>query len=351
MSLVPRGWDAENGLPKYFPVLRSPCADGVARDEMQATVLVRIIPAGPASRPSVRAFLRTAARIREQRGFQRWQTFRAMDATGALLVLVDWDCADSLALAMGDGELQHVLAAAPGWGMQITAVEVLDPSFDRRLAGVETVATLLRLTGSGEPAVDAASRDCDLALQALAAPGSTRLYGARRSDGQTAVCRIDFDTEDGIWHFLESPLRKMWSAHAGQQREMETWALNLPRLEYRHLRAEEAAAAPRRARQESLSVQLSFQNDTGCAQVRLEGRVDSHGSALSEKFFQALISDGCQRLEVDVSGLTGISAEAVRMLTRAARSLKARGGHFVLVDNEERVRRVTRTRHLETSLR
>jgi anti-anti-sigma factor len=318
---------------------------------MQATVLVRIIPAEPVSRPAVRALLRTAARIREQRGFLRWQTFRAMDATGALLLLIDWDCADSLALAMGDGEIQHVLAAAAGWGMQVTSVETLNPSFDRLLAGVETVATLLRLTASAHAGVDAASRDCDLALQALAAPGSTRLYGARRADGQMAVCRIDFDTEDGIWHFLESPLRKMWSAHASQQREAETWALNLPRLEYRQASAAIPSASPTRPRQESLSVNLHFQSDTGCAQVRLEGRVDAHGSTLSEKFFQALISDGCQRLEVDVSGLTGISAEAVRMLTRAARALKARGGHFVLVDNEERVRRVTRTRHLETSLR
>lgn len=318
---------------------------------MQATVLVRIIPAGPVSRPAVRALLRTAARVREQRGFLRWQTFRAMDATGALLLLIDWDCAVSLALALGDGEIQHVLAATAGWGLPVATLEILNLSFDRQLTGVETVATLLRFTASHEATTDAANRDCDLALQALAAPGSTRLYGARSADSQKAVCRIDFDTEDGIWHFLESPLRKMWSAHAGQQRETETWALNLPRFEYRRPATENSAVTPPRARQESLSVQLQFQSDTGCAQVRLEGRVDSHGSTLSEKFFQALIGDGCRRLEVDVSGLTGISAEAVRMLTRAARSLKARGGHFVLVDNEERVRRVTRTRHLETSLR
>lgn len=318
---------------------------------MQATVLVRIIPAGPASRPAVRALLRTAVRVKEKRGFQRWQTFRAMDATGALLLLIDWDNADSLRLALEDGEIRQVLTSAANWGMRIASVDVLTPSFDRCLAGVETVATLLRFTASNEPAADAASRDCDLALQALAAPGSTRLYGARRRDGRLAVCRIDFDTEDGIWHFLESPLRKMWSAHAGQHREAETWALNLPRFEYRHPGKKDTAAQLAKNRQESLSVHLQFQPDTGCAQVRLEGRVDAHGSTLSEKFFQALISDGCQRLEVDVSGLSGISAEALRMLTRAARSLKARGGQFVLVDNEARVRRVTRTRHLETSLR
>jgi anti-anti-sigma factor len=250
-----------------------------------------------------------------------------------------------------DDEVRQVLASAADWGMRVTSLDVLTPSFDRCLAGVEAVATLLRFTASNEPTADAANRDCDLALQALAAPGSTRLYGARHADGRLAVCRIDFDTEDGIWHFLESPLRKMWSAHAGQQHEAETWALNLPRLEYRRPGTRDAVAHPARNRQDSLSVQLHVQPNTGCAQVRLEGRVDARGSTLSERFFQALISDGYQRLEVDVSGLTGISAEALRMLTRAARALKARGGQFVLVDNEARVRRVTRSRHLETSLR
>jgi anti-anti-sigma factor len=318
---------------------------------MQATVLVRIIPAEPVSRPAVRALLRTAARIREKRGFRRWQTFRAMDATGALLLLLDWDSAESFTQATADQEVQQVLDSAADWGIQVTSVDVLTPSFDRCLAGVDTVATLLRLTSSQHTQTDAAGRDCDLALQALAAPGSTRLYGARRLDGQAAVCRIDFDTEDGIWHFLESPLRKMWSAHAGQNRESETWALNLPRLEYRGKQIEDPSVPPSRTRHGTLSVQLQLQRETGCAHVRLEGRVDAHGSSLSEKFFQALIGDGCRRLEVDVSGLTGISAEAVRMLIRTARSLKARGGHFVLVDNEARVRRVTRSRHLETSVR
>ena len=318
---------------------------------MQVTVLVRITPVGPAPRPAMRSLLRVAQRVRVQRGFLRWQTFRAMDVSGALIFLIDWESSETLSAALHQCGIPELISAAEAWGMQVDPVEVLTPSFDRRFAGVETVATLLRLTHSTQPAEDASSRDCDLALQAMASPGSTRLYGARRTDGRTAVCRIDFDTEDGIWHFLESPLRKMWSAHAAQQREAETWALNLPRLEYRGATAE----APRRlvpgARQESLSVQLNLSLETGCAHVRLEGRVDSHCSTLSEKFFQALISDGCVRLEVDVSGLSSISAEAVGMLTRAARSLKARGGHFILVDNEERVRRVTRTRHLETSLR
>jgi hypothetical protein len=39
------------------------------------------------------------------------------------------------------------------------------------------------------------------------------------------------------------------------------------------------------------------------------------------------------------------------MLTRTARELKDSGGQFVLVDNEERVRRVTRSKHLQTSVR
>lgn len=318
---------------------------------MQVTVLVRMTPVNPAPRSALRAFLNMARRLRQRRGFHRLQTFKVMDATGDIVVLIDWDCADSLAVALHEESIYPLLADAAGWGVRIAAPEVLTPTFDRRLTGVETVATLLRLTATATPAEDAASRDCDLALQAMAAPGSTRLYGARRADGRTALCRIDFDTEDGIWHFLESPLRRTWSVHAGENHEAETWALNLPRLEYRRSAPDRPRQSQPATRQESLSVQLQVSTDTGCAYVRLEGRVGSHGSTLSEKFFQALINDGCQRMEVDVSGLTSMSAEAVGMLTRAARALKARGGHFVLVDNEERVKRVTRSRHLETSLR
>lgn len=274
-----------------------------------------------------------------------------MDATGAIIVLIDWDSADSLASALHEEGIETLLADTSRWSLHVAPPEVLGPTFDRRLTGVETLATLLRLTTCPHPTTDAGSRDCDLALQAMAAPGSTRLYGARRSDGRSALCRIDFDTEDGIWHFLESPLRRMWTRHAGEYDESETWALNLPRLEYRRALPEGPPLRAPVSRQESLSVQLQVSTETGCALVRLEGRVGSHGSTLSEKFFQALINDGCRRMEVDVSGLTSMSAEAVDMLTRAARSLKARGGHFVLVDNEERVKRVTRCRHLETSLR
>jgi len=274
-----------------------------------------------------------------------------MDATGDIVVLIDWDSADSLATALHEEGVQDLLAYASVWGFSVASPEVLAPTFDRRLAGVDTVATLLRLTVCPHPAPDAANRDCDLSLQAMAAPGSTRLYGARRGDGRTALCRIDFDTEDGIWHFLESPLRRTWTGHAGHNRESETWALNLPRLSYNKSTPDRPRPQQSAPRQESLSVQLQVSTETGCAHVRLEGRVGSHGSTLSEKFFQALINDGCQRMEVDVSGLTCMSAEAVGMLTRAARSLKARGGHFILVDNEERVKRVTRCRHLETSLR
>jgi anti-anti-sigma factor len=318
---------------------------------MQVTVLVRITPAVPAPRAALRAFVSLARRLNKRPGFHRLQTFKAMDATGDIMVLIDWDSADCLAATLHEEGIYPLLAEAAAWGYQIAPPEVLAPTFDRRLTGVETVATLLRLTACSEPATDAASRDCDLALQAMAAPGSTRLYGARRMDGRTALCRIDFDTEDGIWHFLESPLRRTWSVHAGRNREQETWALNLPRLEFTKSTTDSPRRKPTPLKQENLSVQLQVNTESGSARVRLEGRVGSHGSTLSEKFFQALINDGCRHLEVDVSGLSSMSAEAVGMLTRAARSLKARGGHFVLVDNEERVKRVTRCRHLETSLR
>lgn len=283
-------------------------------------------------------------------GFRRWQTFRAMDATDALLLVVDWESQATLVNALRDPQVQLLTEQACRAGMTVLPPCPLVRSFDRQLSGEPSVATLLRVSQSEQPSDEAESRDSLLALQALAAPGSTRLYGARAKDGLTAVCLIDFDTEDGIWHFLDSPLRKNWSHRAGEQDEQETWALNLPRLEYRQEASRPAAELAIPARQSALSVQLSVSEDSTEAHICLQGRVDAHGSALSEKFFRTLIADGCLRLEVDVSGLSGISAEAVGMLTRTARYLKECGGQFVLVDNETRVRKVTRSKHLEAIL-
>jgi anti-anti-sigma factor len=195
------------------------------------------------------------------------------------------------------------------------------------------------------------ARDSDLALKAMAAPGSTRLYGAHAGDGSLGLCRIDFDTEDGIWHFLESPLRRAWSARCEEGAEEECWAINLPRLDYERPPAWDVPADLGLPPRHHLNVELAFTNEGRWARLRFQGRIDDLGLRRCECLCQAIMDHGCERLEVDVSGLSSISTEALLMLAQAARRLKQAGSQFVLIDNEERVRRVTRSKHLEASLR
>lgn len=297
----------------------------------------------------MRMLLRAARRIRSKTGFVRWQTFRTMDASDMLLVLLDWDSAEALHRAELDEELPSLRAVAENWGVEVDHPEVLPASFVRQLSYDESVSTLLRLSRIERPRPHLPARDNDLALQALAAPGSTRLSGARNQRGTTAICRIDFDSEDGVWHFLESPLRRTWSSRAEHEQEEEVWALNLPRFEYHAAPGGMDGLPPRR--DETLNVQLHVDPEKRSAQLRLHGCVDSHGSVQCEKLCQVLLKDGCTELTVDVSELRSMSPLALDMLARTARQVKATGGVFTLVDNEARVKRITRSKHLELSVR
>jgi anti-anti-sigma factor len=316
---------------------------------MQVTALIRIhrSPGGTPPR-AIRTLLQAARRIRSKRGFLRWQTFRTMDASDTLLVLMDWTSDEALRSADLDQELPSFRAIAAAWGLEVEAPEVLPSSFERRLSYDESVSTLLRLSRISEPQAHSHARDNDMALQALAAPGSTRLSGARNKGGTTAICRIDFDSEDGVWHFLESPLRRTWTSRAELEAEQEVWALNLPRLEY-HAGPESLDRLPRR--DDTLNVQLTVDEAKHTAELRLHGCVDAHGSAQCEKLCQVLMRDGCMQLRVDVSELKSISPLALDMLARTARALKERGGTFTLLDNDARVKRITRAKHLEISVR
>jgi anti-anti-sigma factor len=318
---------------------------------MHATALVRIDLAGPPSPTALRMLLRFAHRLRRLPGFRHWQTFRELGPADALYVLTDWDSTEALTSALSESVLDPLRSAAVECGCVVSPVEQLVPSFDRQLTPRPPVASLLRVSQPRAGFPEAAARDSDFALRTLAAPGTTRISGTRSADGRSATCRIDFDNDDGLWGFEQSPLRGRWSKRARQALEAEHWCINLPRLEYRRLtsRALQTVLPPRP--QGTLSVQFTVSDDRSEAHLWLQGEVDAHGSEWCEKLCQILLSDGCCRLEVDVSDLKGISAAALGMLTRTARALKARGGQFILTDNEERVRRVTRTKHLETSVR
>jgi antibiotic biosynthesis monooxygenase (ABM) superfamily enzyme len=318
---------------------------------MQVTALVRITPAGSASFGALRAFVKASRRLRCFPGFRRWQTFRSLGADNTLVVALDWDSAEGARAALAHPDIRSCLTLAEEWGFRIEPAVVLHASFERQLTRHASVITLLRLSHTESPRRGSAARDNDFALQAMAAPGSTRLYGAREPRGGTAICRIDFDTDDGVWHFLDSPQRQAWSSWARDGFEEETWALNLPRFEHDRVPTELPDHTRPAKPEGSLAVQFSVSEDRTEAHIWLQGRMDARGSGWCDRLCEILLSDGCLRLEVDVSGLTAMSPELVTMLTRTARSLKEGGGQFILIDNEARVNRVTRSKHLATSMR
>lgn len=321
---------------------------------MDVTALVRIdSPQGfsTAPRPVLRALIKAARRVRSLSGFRRWQTFKTLNAPDALFVLVDWDSRAAFLAATADEELRFWTDRASVHGFTITEPQCLSGCFDRRLSGSDGTATLLRLSQHQELGEASDARDRDYALRALAAPGTIRLSGSQSEDGRYAICRIDFDTEDGIWHFLESPLRRAWTARDWPETSQELWALNLPNLEYHRESPRLLMSARPMRRHSTLSIHVDTASDGRAVRLQFQGRIDSAGSMRGEKICRALIARGYRRLVVDVSGLLVVSAEALAMLTRTARYLKERNGEFVLIDNEERVRRVTRSKHLASSVR
>lgn len=303
----------------------------------QVSLLVTVAPAARATFPALRAMVRTARRLRSRPGFRAWRTYRALDATDALLFVLEWD--DPAAREAAQAEMDALTELATAAGFRVDSPRTLVPLLDRRIGVEPAAASLLRVGPAGEV-------DDDCSLRALAAPGTTRVATARTEDGELGVARVEFEGEDGIWPFLESPLRYRWS-----ERSLgETWALNLPRLEF--LATEAPGAEPRQPRVGgSLKVEYSLSRDRRTAHLRLDGQVDAEGCDKVESFCRSLVAVGCHRLHLDVSGLKGISPEALGLLTRTARSVKERGGSFTLVDNARRARRVTRARELEGVLR
>ncbi len=318
---------------------------------MQTSALVRLRPQGNAS-PSFRAFrslLRIARLVRRLPGFRRWQTFRALDASNALYFVIDWDTAASLRAAVMEPDVCRLWAMAGRWGFTMDPVEILPETFDRELSHVSAAATLLRVCEGARNPLDAEERDSEHSLRAIAAPGSIRIRGARSNEGTTGLSRIDFDSEDGIWSFQESPVCRAWARETRAAKERETWAINLPRLDWTRSSARRRAWCPARITR-ALNVRISSGRDAGVVQLHLQGHLDAHNSGHCERLCHTAIREGCHRLELDLSEVESISREALSLLTRTARSVKERGGQFVVTDRADRVRQVTRARHLQASV-
>lgn len=308
----------------------------------EVTTLVSVRPPERSSRRAFRLFLESVRKLQQIPGFRSIQGFRALDPSDDLFLVLDWNptapgCAMELAVC-------SLVRQAERMGLELGPLEFLEPAYERTLARTGAVASLLRLAVSDSP--QNASHESGQALKAVAAPGTTRVRGARSDDGSVTISRIDFDTEDGIWPFLDSELRTQW---AHDRLEREAWALNLPHLE-RITQEPDPAEAGISPAEEHLAVQFQWSDDGESADLRLQGNVDRRGCELTERFCTALIHRGCSELRVDVSDLAGISPEALLMLARTARTLKEQGGRFTLIDNDRRVRRITRAKQLESAL-
>jgi hypothetical protein len=265
-----------------------------------------------------------------------------MDPTNAVHVVIDWDY-DSDPSAVFSPELtERIRAEASALGFEASAPLPLRTAFDRGFLDKRTSASLLRLTPCDDPANNRESR---FAMTALAAPGVVRLVGGTAIDGVLRLCRIEFDSDDGLWSFRDGRLCEEWSespADAG-------WAINLPRLEFHNPSLDLSLRGLTAPEVRGLSVQMQFSHSGRVARMRMQGIVDERGTAHCERLCRHLSSD-VQRLEVDVSGLASVPADTLAVLAGAARAIKGRGGEFVLIDNEARVRQVTRTKSLEAAV-
>jgi len=319
---------------------------------MHASALVRIHPSASAeSKPALRALVETARRIRLTAGFVHWQTFRSLDAPDCYLVLAEWETEEDLRAALAGLAFEALRARAAQSGVTLEAPEVLAGAFERRWVQQEAGAAVLRLTRAASGHAARAAEDHAFALEALAAPGSLALSGFETADGASAACCVELDSEDAIWPLLESSLRKRWATEAKRQGRSELWALNLPRLDYAAPSCPEMDLAALPVPEHGVSIRLTRSDDSGVARVQLQGRFDTEAASRCELLCRGLIAQGCRRLEMDVSGLRSVPEEAVCVLTAVARRLKEQGGQFILIDNAERVRRITRAKHLQASVR
>jgi hypothetical protein len=262
-----------------------------------------------------------------------------MDPTNAVHVVIDWDYDSDPTALFSPTLVERIRSESAEFGFETAGSQPLQTAFDRGFLDKRTSASLLRLTACAHPGDD---RESQFALRALAAPGVVRLVGGVETGGDLRLCRIEFDSEDSLWSFRDGKLCEEWAGETG-------WAINLPRLEFHNASLDLSLRGLTAPEVKGLSVQMQFSHSGRVARMRLQGIVDERGTVHCERLCRHLSSD-VLRLEVDVSGLASVPPNTLAVLAGAARAIKGRGGEFVLIDNEARVRQVTRTKSLEAAV-
>ncbi len=301
-----------------------------------------------ASFPELRRFATALRRGSRLPGLLHCQAYRGVEATEALLVLGAW--AEEAALRGGTAFAARELAAARCTGLAPERCETfaLAQTYDFRFLPRKPAAMLLRAARGGGAGSEA---ERELALRAMAEPGSLRATGARGAQRQLSLCRLEFDLEDGLWHFLQSPLRSEWSELARARGQREVWALNLPRFGFAaaELPPGRTGGVGERETAGSLGLELRV-HSPGEAELLLEGRMDEHGAGRLKTVVEALVRDGCRRLVLDLRGLESRTSTASAALLAVVRQVKSEGGQVELVECDNRFNRAARGINLLRSI-
>jgi hypothetical protein len=357
---------------------------------MLDSTLTRIRVPGPVSRPDLRTFVEALRELSSASGFCCSQTFRGIDATDVLLVLSRWERDVSTASLMAairpslrsrlvfsdsfqpprppEGRGQEAAPAdpdrhsygdhsAPGEVVGPVVTVALGPCFDVRLSRSRPAATLLRVASGSGPAGAAEVSDRHLALRAIAEPGSIRVAGGRSPRRTLIAWRIEFDLEDALWHFLDSPLRREWSSLARRSRQQETWALNLPRFARGSAAfpgEESAGSDPWPLRSDPgeglLSLKLRYPSPSA-ATLRFSGVLGDQGARRLHTVVRSLLRDGCRQLALDIRALETPSPAAMNDLLSVVRHAKAAGAEIRLIERDDRFIQAVRPLNLRESIR
>lgn len=301
---------------------------------MRASLLLRISPPDRTSPSALRALLSTRQALGRLPGFRSGQAFRALDPTNSLLFLTDWESAYHARSPLVRELISAALSRHEALGGRLERQALLDEEFRQQFLAQPCQVTLLRLS-TETTAFAQESRRC---LQALAAPGTVRTRCALSLEEGVLASRLDFDSEDALWGFMDSPLRQRWSSSAEGE---ETWAINVPRLEGPDA-ALRLGPAPLVSSPPRLAVELEVAEASAAATMRLHGVLDEQGVLRCRRSCEYLVRSGCRDLTVDLTSLQEMPGGVLELLTATARQVKAQGGRFSLIDNTARFRRVTR---------
>ncbi|MBI3909831.1 MAG: hypothetical protein HY320_02745 [Armatimonadetes bacterium] len=315
---------------------------------MPVVSLTRLLIPVPVSLPALRRYVLVGRQLARQSGCLGWQTYRGIYHTDQVFAVSYWQ--------RQPPDMQGVIGEELLAAVDLSAT--LPRWFEASFGCETTPASLVRFSrvpsGAG---AEQEARDKDTALRSMAAPGSLRVRLARNVARSVYLCAIDFDTDDALWAFLESPLRRAWTEKALAAGEEETWAINLPRLDFtprpQGLGPLEIPASRTETRFGPLNIVLEQHGrpgSVGTAAVRAHGQLDRRGVPRLERVCRTLAANGCRSLLLDISELR-VVPEAMADLLRMVRELKQVVDRLELVDNAQRFRHVTRMAHLEQSLR